>query len=163
MDYKRKTGHLTKTVLIVCNYHFVRDHADRPHCPPLKPQDCSVSIKVSSTVFRGRDSSLEDPEASPKDQFYFDGSGAQMPYSTFLGLLNDPSFANFMSCLQEEYEKTEGPIFENNDVSADVSDKDDNDNDDDDDKEEEKQGAGGNNVDDNDAAGDADDKPSNKA
>jgi hypothetical protein len=77
-----------------------------------------------------------------------------MPYSTFLGLLGDPSFANFMSSLQEEYEKTEGPIFDNKDDSANVSDKDDN--------EDHKEGVGNKSADD-DGDGDGDDDAANKA
>jgi hypothetical protein len=98
-------------VAIVCNFHFTRENASNAKCPPLKPQDCSVSLKVSSTIFKPA-THKEDLDEDKKDKYFYDGNGAQMPYSTFLALMDAASFRDYLESVKTYYEKTEGPVFE---------------------------------------------------
>jgi hypothetical protein len=109
-DKKSKTYHQTEVVLIICNYHYVRENANNNKCLPIKPQDCSVSVKVSSTIFKSK--SEKDDANESKKEYHFDGSGAQMPYSTFLSLIDSESFKDFLESVKGDFEKTEGAIFD---------------------------------------------------
>jgi hypothetical protein len=107
-DGKTKTGQLSQVILIVCNYHFVRSHANTEKCPRLRPQDVSISLKVSSSVFKtaGASSSSDDQE-----NVWFDQSGAQMPYATFVSLMDDKTFTDeYMMSVRADYERTEGNV-----------------------------------------------------
>jgi hypothetical protein len=68
----------------------------------------SISLKVSSSVFK--------VAGEKNDKYWFDQSGAQMPYSTFVSLMEDKTFTgDYMRSVREDYEKTEGSLTDEND------------------------------------------------
>ena len=99
-------------VLIISNWHFVRDNIDRMVCLPCKPENCNISIKLSSTTFRGGPTELAqgggtlDPEIRPDEEFFFDKNGIIIPYSAFISLLNDRHFTDeYLPAVKKEFEK----------------------------------------------------------
>ena len=117
-NYTDKKGkpQQSQYVLIISNWHFIREHQDKKESPPCKPENCNISIKLSCSVFKSAPSDLSvsgsgylDP--LPDDGFSFDKNGAIIPYSAFLSLLDDKYFVNdFLPEVKTEYEKLCGPV-----------------------------------------------------
>ena len=115
---KSEQVHSSELVLVLDNYHFVRDDFKYPKMPPCTVDDCSVSFKLSSTLFKP---SAPQPEAaSAADaaacqarqgevaQYHFDKNGVSIPYPAFRQLLRDGSFVSYMEKVKNQYEKDLG-------------------------------------------------------
>ena len=115
VDQKGKTQE-SQYVLIISNWHFIREHQDKRESPPCKPEDCNISIKLSSTTFKTGSADLSITGANyldplPDDGFSFDRNGVIIPYSSFLSLMEDKYFLNdYLPDVQREYERLCGPL-----------------------------------------------------
>lgn len=101
--------------MCVGNYHFIRDVVERQKgtAPALKPTDCHISLKLSSSTFKNESEELDSRVAGP----FFDKNGITLPYSAFLSLLNDdPELENFFSEVKLRYETSEGELNPKNDT-----------------------------------------------
>jgi cobalamin biosynthesis protein CobT len=107
--------------------------------PPCHVDDCSISIKLSSTVFRS-DLQTGDSEVAAAgaavdtaDQFFFDKNGAVIPYPALRALLFCEDFLKYMEQIKSQFEEDTGSkVWQETD--------DDNDDDDDDKKGRSKNG-----------------------
>jgi hypothetical protein len=141
---REKKPQETKIVVSISNWHFVRDNEKKKNCSPCRPEDCTVTFKLSSTVFKpaGGVETVQNP--NDKDLF-FDKVGAIIPYSAFSSLMSAKGFVDtFCSTVKKEYERVCGPIpeiHESNDDDDEEEEGGNNDNggDDDDDEEGENQ------------------------
>lgn len=118
IEFKDKKGvnHESHFVLIVSNWHFVRDNQERKNCPPCKSDDCNISIKLSSTSFKAGPTDLAqggglEPESKTDDGFFFDRSGVIIPYSAFVSLMEDARFTQeYLPLVRKEYERLCGRL-----------------------------------------------------
>ncbi len=124
------TSHCSELVLLLDNYHFVRDEFKYPKMPPCTVDDCSVSFKLSSTMFKpsapnpeaaaAADSAcLARPSTEALGQYYFDKNGASIPFPAFRQLLKDPKFVSYMEIVKKQYEKDLGTSLWNDKDEAD--------------------------------------------
>ena len=100
--------------------------------PPCHVDDCSISIKLSSTVFRSDLQTADsDVAVDTADQFFFDKNGAVIPYPALRALLFCEDFLKYMEQVKNQFEEDTGSkVWQETD--------DDNDNDDDDDDDDDK-------------------------
>ena len=100
--------------------------------PPCHVDDCSISIKLSSTVFRSDLQTADsDVAVDTADQFFFDKNGAVIPYPALRALLFCEDFLKYMEQVKNQFEEDTGSkVWQETD--------DDNDNDDDDDDDDKK-------------------------
>ena len=131
---KSEQTHTSELVLLLDNYHFVRDDFKFPKMPPCTVDDCSVSFKLSSTTFKpsapnpeavaAADSAcLTRPAAEVASQYYFDKNGASIPFPAFRQLLRDKEFVSYMENVKRQYEKDLGVTLwksDDNDEAADA-------------------------------------------
>ena len=97
--------------------------------PPCHVDDCSISIKLSSTVFRSDLQTADsDVAVDTADQFFFDKNGAVIPYPALRALLFCEDFLKYMEQVKNQFEEDTGSK-----VWQETDDDNDNDNDDDDD------------------------------
>ena len=77
--------------------------------PPCTPDDCTIGLKLSSTVFRSGDSSA-DGETNPEtgERLYFDRNGALIPYAAFKVLIQSEQMTVYMEQVKKQYEKDVG-------------------------------------------------------
>ena len=82
--------------------------------PPCHVDDCSISIKLSSTVFRS-DLQTGDSEVAAAgaavdtaDQFFFDKNGAVIPYPALRALLFCEDFLKYMEQIKSQFEEDTG-------------------------------------------------------
>ena len=101
--------HTTDLILTLSNWHFVRDNVNKPIMPPCTPDDCTIGLKLSSTVFRSGDSSA-DGETNPEtgERLYFDRNGALIPYAAFKVLIQSEQMTVYMEQVKKQYEKDVG-------------------------------------------------------
>ena len=99
--------------------------------PPCHVDDCSISIKLSSTVFRSDLQTADsDVAVDTADQFFFDKNGAVIPYPALRALLFCEDFLKYMEQVKNQFEEDTGSkVWQETD-----DDNDDDDDDDDDDK-----------------------------
>jgi len=106
-------------VLCIGNYHYIRDvvQVQKEKAPPLKPTDCHISVKLSSSTFK---SELDDFEAKSCGGPSFDKNGITVPYSAFLTLLSDDlELKDFFQELHARYGEGEASEeFENNPLNS---------------------------------------------
>lgn len=105
--------HTSELVLIINNWHFVKDNHTKTHVPPCRPDDCSVQIKISSTVFKSESQLLAGGSdlveaADNGEQFFFDKNGIIVPYSAFKDLLTDVDFQQYLGRVQQQFEEDSG-------------------------------------------------------
>ena len=114
------------------NWHFVKDNLYKAKTPPCHVDDCSISIKLSSTVFRSDLQTADsDVAVDTADQFFFDKNGAVIPYPALRALLFCEDFLKYMEQVKNQFEEDTGSkVWQETD--------DDNDNDDDDDDDDKK-------------------------
>ena len=102
--------------------------------PPCHVDDCSISIKLSSTVFRSDLQTADsDVAVDTADQFFFDKNGAVIPYPALRALLFCEDFLKYMEQVKNQFEEDTGSK-----VWQETDDNIDNDNDDDDDDDDKK-------------------------
>ena len=98
--------------------------------PPCHVDDCSISIKLSSTVFRSDLQTADsDVAVDTADQFFFDKNGAVIPYPALRALLFCEDFLKYMEQVKNQFEE---------DTGSKVWQETDDDNDDDDDDDDKK-------------------------
>ena len=116
------------------NWHFVKDNLYKAKTPPCHVDDCSISIKLSSTVFRSDLQTADsDVAVDTADQFFFDKNGAVIPYPALRALLFCEDFLKYMEQVKNQFEEDTGSK-----VWQETDDNIDNDNDDDDDDDDKK-------------------------
>ena len=104
--------------------------------PPCHVDDCSISIKLSSTVFRSDLQTADsDVAVDTADQFFFDKNGAVIPYPALRALLFCEDFLKYMEQVKNQFEEDTGSK-----VWQETDDDNDNDDDDDDKKSRSKNG-----------------------
>lgn len=110
---------LSSIVLCIGNYHYIRDvvQVQKEKAPPLKPTDCHISVKLSSSTFK---SELDDFEAKSCGGPFFDKNGITVPYSAFLTLLSDDlELKDFFQELHARYGEGEASAeFENDRLNS---------------------------------------------
>ena len=112
------------------NWHFVKDNLYKAKTPPCHVDDCSISIKLSSTVFRSDLQTADsDVAVDTADQFFFDKNGAVIPYPALRALLFCEDFLKYMEQVKNQFEE---------DTGSKVWQETDDDNDDDDDDDDKK-------------------------
>ena len=104
--------------------------------PPCHVDDCSISIKLSSTVFRSDLQTADsDVAVDTADQFFFDKNGAVIPYPALRALLFCEDFLKYMEQVKNQFEEDTGSkVWQETDDNIDNDNDDDDDDDDDDDK-----------------------------
>jgi hypothetical protein len=99
-------------VLCINNWHFVKDNLYKAKTSPCQADDCSISIKLSSTVFRSEsqanDSEVAVAAADAGEEFYFDKNGAVIPYPALKALLNSAEFLTYMEQVKKQFEEDSG-------------------------------------------------------
>jgi hypothetical protein len=120
--FKDKAGknHLTELILTISNWHFVRDTQARRDGPTCKLEDCTISLKLSSTVFK----TSEDDLGVEDKNHNFDKNGAVIPYSAFVSLMQQEDFITYLSQVRVKYESTEGSLRFSDDEDDDDDDDD---------------------------------------
>lgn len=96
---------ISKTVLIVNNWHFNRDVLEMGNPTKCKPENCSVQLKISSTAFQVKSSS---DKKSSSDSFHFDKQGIILPYPAFVWLCGEKpkeTLESFVDDIQKLYHK----------------------------------------------------------
>ena len=82
---------VTKLILIISNWGFVRDHKYTPGKVRCTKQDVTIGFKLASSAFRP---SAASAPVSRKDEYNFDKNGLVLPYAAFLALLKSESFTD---------------------------------------------------------------------
>ena len=91
------------------NWHFVKDNLYKAKTPPCHVDDCSISIKLSSTVFRSDLQTADsDVAVDTADQFFFDKNGAVIPYPALRALLFCEDFLKYMEQVKNQFEEDTG-------------------------------------------------------
>jgi hypothetical protein len=110
--------------------------------PPCHVDDCSISIKLSSTVFRSDLQTADsDVAVDTADQFFFDKNGAVIPYPALRALLFCEDFLKYMEQVKNQFEEDTGSkVWQETDDNIDNDNDDDDDDDDDDKKSRSKNG-----------------------
>lgn len=89
----------------------MKDNLYKAKTPPCQPDDCSISIKLSSTLFRS-ESQASDSEAAAAvdvaDDFFFDKNGAVIPYPALKALLHSDEFKVYMEQVKRQFEQDSG-------------------------------------------------------
>lgn len=95
---------ITKLVLIISNWSFVRDNANNRRRIKCTAQDVTIGLKLSSTDFRSGSS-----QQTNKTGYDFDKNGLTLPYSAFLSLLKDENFTDdYMTKVKTRYTSDTG-------------------------------------------------------
>jgi hypothetical protein len=89
---------ITRLVLIVSNWSFVRDHKDSKRPVKCTSQDVTISLKLSSTAF-----ARTSEAAVKKEPYSFDKNGLILPYPAFLSLLKNEDFTDLMEKVTTRY------------------------------------------------------------
>lgn len=124
--------HISKILLILSNYIWLRDHADLNQDLTCSPENFRVSLKLSSTAF-SKEINLSE---SKKDDCYFDYTGAVFEVSEFLELINCQCFQDYVQRVNKFHvthtgeKKIDLSPGEENDITLEVLDDDDDDNND---------------------------------
>ena len=97
--------------------------------PPCHVDDCSISIKLSSTVFRSDLQTADsDVAVDTADQFFFDKNGAVIPYPALRALLFCEDFLKYMEQVKNQFEEDTGSkVWQETDDNIDNDDDDDDD------------------------------------
>ena len=82
---------VTKLILIISNWGFVRDHKYTPGKVRCTKQDVTIGFKLASSAFRP---SAASTSGARKDDYHFDKNGLVLPYAAFLALLKSESFTD---------------------------------------------------------------------
>lgn len=99
---KKESFVVSKLVLVISNWGFVRDQEGAAKFKKCTPHDVSIGLKLDSTAFRPADKSVVKSH-------YFDRNGASIPYPAFLSLLKDPDFTgSYMKNVQKRFEEDTG-------------------------------------------------------
>ena len=97
---------ITRLVLILSNWSFVRDHKENPQKVKCSLHNVTVGLKLSSTEFRS------GAKRDPNQQYDFDKNGLILPYPAFLSLLKDSAFVDdFMTKVEKRYIADTGDIL----------------------------------------------------
>lgn len=111
-DNVEKT-HTSELVLIINNWHFVKDTHTKTVVPPCRPDDCSVQIKISSTVFKSEaqllssGSDLLDTNETG-EEFFFDKNGTIIPFPAFKELITSKDFQFYLKKVKEQFDEDSG-------------------------------------------------------
>ena len=100
-------NHTSEIVLSVNNWHFVKDNLYKAKTPACQADDCSISIKLSSTIFRS-ELQAADSSVDASDEFYFDKNGAVIPYPALKELLHCDEFYTYMEQVKIQFEADSG-------------------------------------------------------
>ena len=100
-------NHTSEIVLSVNNWHFVKDNLYKAKTPACQADDCSISIKLSSTIFRS-ELQAADSSVDASDEFYFDKNGAVIPYPALKELLHCEEFYTYMEQVKIQFEGDSG-------------------------------------------------------
>jgi hypothetical protein len=100
-------NHTSEIVLSVNNWHFVKDNLYKAKTPACQADDCSISIKLSSTIFRS-ELQAADSSVDASDEFYFDKNGAVIPYPALKELLHCEEFYTYMEQVKIQFEVDSG-------------------------------------------------------
>jgi len=123
-EFKDRTGKVTKSqfVLTVSNWHFVRDNQTSKQCPPCKPKDCIIGLKLASTAFKvpGATQDLTVAAEPEAEEFCFDRNGLLIPYNSFVYLMTHVEFCvDYMDAVKTEFE-SHGFRVENDDNEKEI-------------------------------------------
>ena len=125
IEFKDKKGvHQESQYVLICsNWHFVRNHQEVRNCPPCSPEDCNISLKLSSTAFRSAPTELSkaggflETEIRIDEDYCFDKNGVIIPYPAFISLLQDKRFTQeYLPLVKKEFERVCGPIYVSEEV-----------------------------------------------
>ena len=125
IEFKDKKGvHQESQYVLICsNWHFVRNHQEVRNCPPCSPEDCNISLKLSSTAFRSAPTELSkaggflETEIRNDEDYCFDKNGVIIPYPAFISLLQDKRFTQeYLPLVKKEFERVCGPIYVSEEV-----------------------------------------------
>ena len=93
---------ITKLVLILSNWSFVRDNKENPQKIKCSLHNVTVGLKLASTEFRSPNKQQHQQDYN--QQYDFDKNGLVLPYPAFLSLLKDSSFVDeFMTKVEQRY------------------------------------------------------------
>lgn len=104
--------HQSQLVLVISNWHFVRDSLNSGQPRPCQPADCSVAIKLASSVFKPVGIVLSQLPGGSTDssQFYFDRNGVSTPYEAFVSLSTSAEFKTYLTQVKSRFEQEWGPL-----------------------------------------------------
>ena len=107
-----KRSHQSQLVLAISNWHFVRDSLNSGQPRPCQPADCSVAIKLASSVFKpvGIVPSQLPGGSTDSSQFYFDRNGVSTPYEAFVSLSTSAEFKTYLTQVKSRFEQEWGPL-----------------------------------------------------
>ena len=102
-EKRKQENIITKLVLIISNWSFVRDNKANPRKIRCTNQDVTIGLKLASSAFRtGR---LDD-RRQPYD---FDKNGLVLPYAAFLSLIKSTDFTSaYINKVKDHYEEDTG-------------------------------------------------------
>ena len=105
---KTTTNHMSELVVTISNWHFVRDNLNNPRINRCTLFDCTIGLKLSSSVFKP--ASVAASDTPSEHTYYFDRNGAAIPYEAFFALLQNKDFEDFLKHVKRRYEETAGPL-----------------------------------------------------
>lgn len=95
---------VTKLVLIISNWSFVRDNKTNPKKIKCTNQDVTIALKLASSFFR-----TAPPTDQKRQPYDFDKTGLIMPYSAFLSLLRNKDFTDgYIKKIRDHYARDTG-------------------------------------------------------
>jgi len=99
---EQKKVSLNELVVILSNYHFVRDRQEAQSFEKCQPHHCTVALKFSSSDFASSRKTNTDEE----ERFSFDKHGTIFPLSCFISLLNSTDFVEYVQKAHLKYKTT---------------------------------------------------------
>jgi hypothetical protein len=90
-------------VLVISNWHFVRDSLSSQQPRACQPADCTVAIKLASSVFKPVDRA--GVASAENGQFYFDRNGVSIPYEAFQALTSSDDFIGYLTQIKSRFER----------------------------------------------------------
>lgn len=115
-------------MLSINNWRFnknLKNHSGES-TPLCKPENWTVEIKLSSSVFAGGNST-KPTIADDGRELYFDQNGLHMAYNSFVGLFSKPEFTKFMAKIAKIYEQQQDAETRNKRAASTTNDDDDDD------------------------------------
>jgi len=95
---------VTKLVLIISNWSFVRDNKTNPRKIKCTSQDVTVGLKLASSSFR-----TAPPTDQKRQPYDFDKNGLVMPYPAFLSLMRNKEFTEgYIKKIKDHYTRDTG-------------------------------------------------------
>lgn len=95
---------MTKLVLIISNWSFVRDNKTNPRKIKCTSQDVTIGFKLASSSFR-----TAPPTDQKRQPYDFDKNGLVMPYPAFLSLMRNNEFTEgYIKKIKDHYARDTG-------------------------------------------------------